>query len=178
MTKPHQRFRRDGRHCSRFIALLAQATRQGGVDSIDSRAWDEVRGRENGTQHRARHGTAREESFAKSESTRHDADGRGTRRVDSDPSCHEADSMKPHILAAHALRRTLCGLLLLSGPLHAAVPDPRAVYDFNPGWKLFVGDAPQAATADFDNSGSRSTNVWWTLCAHARAFATPNLPTA
>lgn len=31
------------RHCSQFLALLAQATRQGGTDDIDGRAWDEVR---------------------------------------------------------------------------------------------------------------------------------------
>ncbi|MDB5949474.1 MAG: anti-anti-sigma factor, partial [Massilia sp.] len=31
------------RHCSQFLALLAQATREGGTDDIDGRAWDEVR---------------------------------------------------------------------------------------------------------------------------------------
>jgi rsbT co-antagonist protein RsbR len=31
------------RHCSQFLGLLAQATREGGTDDIDSRAWDEVR---------------------------------------------------------------------------------------------------------------------------------------
>ena len=31
------------RHCSQFLALLAQATRDGGTDDIDGRAWDEVR---------------------------------------------------------------------------------------------------------------------------------------
>jgi rsbT co-antagonist protein RsbR len=31
------------RHCSQFLALLAQATRQGGLDNVDGREWDEVR---------------------------------------------------------------------------------------------------------------------------------------
>jgi rsbT co-antagonist protein RsbR len=31
------------RHCSQFLGLLAQATREGGTDDIDGRAWDEVR---------------------------------------------------------------------------------------------------------------------------------------
>jgi rsbT co-antagonist protein RsbR len=31
------------RHCSQFLGLLAQATRDGGTDDIDGRAWDEVR---------------------------------------------------------------------------------------------------------------------------------------
>ncbi|WP_426177236.1 STAS domain-containing protein [Massilia sp. TWR1-2-2] len=31
------------RHCSQFLALLAQATRTGGTDDIDSRSWDEIR---------------------------------------------------------------------------------------------------------------------------------------
>jgi beta-galactosidase len=56
-------------------------------------------------------------------------------------------------LLAQRLRRALFCLLLLAGPLHAAAPgSPRAVYDFNPGWKLFVGDAPQAESVPFDDS--------------------------
>ncbi|MFC0134019.1 anti-anti-sigma factor [Massilia eurypsychrophila] len=31
------------RHCSQFLALLAQATRTGGTDDIDGRSWDEIR---------------------------------------------------------------------------------------------------------------------------------------
>jgi rsbT co-antagonist protein RsbR len=31
------------RHCGQFLSLLAQAIRQGGVDNVDGRAWDEVR---------------------------------------------------------------------------------------------------------------------------------------
>ena len=55
-------------------------------------------------------------------------------------------------LNSHPLRR-LCALLLLAAPLHAAAADTaRAVYDFNPGWRLYVGDAPQAANAVFDDA--------------------------
>jgi rsbT co-antagonist protein RsbR len=31
------------RHCGQFLSLLSQAIRQGGVDNVDGRAWDEVR---------------------------------------------------------------------------------------------------------------------------------------
>ena len=68
--------------------------------------------------------------------------------------------MKTPLLAARRLRRTLYCILLLAGPLHAAGADSaRAVYDFNPGWKLLVGDAPQAAGAGFDDSNWKAVTL-------------------
>lgn len=55
--------------------------------------------------------------------------------------------MKPILLCL-----SVCSLLL-AAPLQAANTDTtRAVYDFNPGWKLLVGDAPDAAAAGFDDT--------------------------
>jgi beta-galactosidase len=73
--------------------------------------------------------------------------------VDLDHSSHDPDSMHTPIRAAQNVLRHFCCILLLTGPLHAAAAkDERAVYDFNPGWALFVGDSPKAADADFDDS--------------------------
>jgi beta-galactosidase len=62
-------------------------------------------------------------------------------------------------VARFSMRSTfsLC-VLAASVSLHAAEPDPvppaspRATYNFNPGWRVFVGDATNAASADFDDS--------------------------
>lgn len=45
--------------------------------------------------------------------------------------------------------------------LRAAAPPAgnRAVYDFNPGWKLFVGDPTGAAAPSFDDSGWKSVTL-------------------
>ena len=45
---------------------------------------------------------------------------------------------------------------LASSALHAA---PRTVYDFNPGWKLAVGDPPQASNTVFDDSAWKSVTL-------------------
>ncbi len=56
--------------------------------------------------------------------------------------------------------KRLCALLLFTGPLHAlAAEAPRAVYDFNPGWRLLVGDAPQAADRDFDDASWKKVTL-------------------
>ena len=50
--------------------------------------------------------------------------------------------------------------LALAVPLLAGAADaPRTVYDFNPGWKLFVGDAPQAASAGFDDGAWKKVTL-------------------
>ena len=49
----------------------------------------------------------------------------------------------------------LCLVLAASGPVHAA----RGLYDFNPGWKLAVGDPPDAAAPDFDDAGWRAVTL-------------------
>jgi hypothetical protein len=36
---------------------------------------------------------------------------------------------------------------------------PRATYNFNPGWKLFVGDPAEAQSADFDDSSWRTVTL-------------------
>jgi beta-galactosidase len=49
------------------------------------------------------------------------------------------------------------------GPAIFAQGSPRARYNFNPDWKLFVGDAPGAERNDFDDSGWKTVttpNAW------------------
>ncbi len=63
----------------------------------------------------------------------------------------------------------LCAICLIcgftAGPLFAAQADSpnvsaaRSVFDFNPGWKLFVGDAPKAASTTFDDSAWKSVTL-------------------
>ena len=75
-------------------------------------------------------------------------------------------------LLVRPLRLAACAIVLggsLAGPLWAAqgaahmpaaapasaapASAARAVYDFNPGWKLHVGDLPQASATAFDDAG-------------------------
>src|SRR5262245_30723391 len=40
-----------------------------------------------------------------------------------------------------------------------AAEEPREVYNFNPGWKLFVGDNKDAATPSFDDQNWKSITL-------------------
>jgi beta-galactosidase len=53
----------------------------------------------------------------------------------------------------------LCTLLFATSLPASAADAPRAVYDFNPGWKLYVGDAPQAASTGFDDSAWKKVTL-------------------
>lgn len=51
-------------------------------------------------------------------------------------------------------------LFSLTGLLFGAAPQgPRAKYNFNPGWKLFVGDPAGAETTGFDDSGWKNISL-------------------
>jgi hypothetical protein len=52
-------------------------------------------------------------------------------------------------------RLALAAALAAATPAHAA----RAVYDFNPGWRLAVGDPPGAAGPAFDDGGWRAVSL-------------------
>ena len=53
------------------------------------------------------------------------------------------------------LRLALLLALAAAVPAHAA----RALYDFNPGWKLTVGDPANAARPAFDDSGWKAVSL-------------------
>ena len=58
---------------------------------------------------------------------------------------------------AIALMFTICSLLHIA--LGAVPVSPRQKYNFNSGWKLFVGDASGAEKSDFDDSGWKSITL-------------------
>lgn len=65
-----------------------------------------------------------------------------------------------------AARRRSGGCLLLAMTLlpslaaaPAAAADGRQTYDFNPGWRLFVGDPGQAAAPEFDDSAWKAVTL-------------------
>jgi hypothetical protein len=53
------------------------------------------------------------------------------------------------------LRLVLLAALAAAAPAHAA----RALYDFNPGWKLDVGDPPDAARPGFDDGAWKTVSL-------------------
>lgn len=60
------------------------------------------------------------------------------------------------------MHRRSCFLALLLATLAApapAQPAPREVLDFNPGWRLFVGDPAGAEAADFDDTAWRPVTL-------------------
>jgi beta-galactosidase len=58
-------------------------------------------------------------------------------------------------LAPLSLSLSLAGLLAATLPAHAE----RALYDFNPGWKLLVGDPSEAAQPGFDDSAWKAVTL-------------------
>lgn len=58
------------------------------------------------------------------------------------------------------LRLVVLAVGLLTASTRGDAPvTPRAVYNFNPGWKLYVGDPPGAARPDFDDSGWKAVTL-------------------
>lgn len=51
----------------------------------------------------------------------------------------------------------LCSVLLMALPTYAATP--RQIIDFNPGWKFYLGDVPQAALKNYDDTRWRRLNL-------------------
>src|SRR5262245_48041427 len=52
------------------------------------------------------------------------------------------------------------GTIRLSAAEPSALPDtPRMTYNFNPGWRLYVGDPTNAAQPDFDDSSWKAVTL-------------------
>lgn len=67
---------------------------------------------------------------------------------------HSTKSMKKNYFLRGSFPAlvTLLMSLVLVGSIQAQAVSPRTKYNFNPAWKLFVGDVPEAAQATFDDS--------------------------
>src|SRR5687767_8988116 len=57
------------------------------------------------------------------------------------------------------MKHLLSGLILVLCVAAAHAAPPRATYNFNPGWKLFVGDPTGAEAVGFDDSAWKEVTV-------------------
>jgi beta-galactosidase len=82
------------------------------------------------------------------------------RRAVAVPQSFERMSMKAHVASTmpRGLALVLALVLVLAAPLQSARA-ARAQYDFNPGWKLAVGDPAGADQPAFDDSGWKAVTL-------------------